>query len=118
MEIYTEADSFEDAIEAARDTIGLKGITLEDEGIELPKRSSGPKAIEKAKQEADEIFDYSDGVLTFVDVDLAAYRNKIRNRAVKKNCTIPFWLSEEAEKAGLNFSKVLQDALKQKLNMA
>ena len=35
----------------------------------------------------------------------------MRNRAVKKNCTIPYWLNEKAEAMGLNFSKVLQNAL-------
>jgi antitoxin HicB len=35
---------------------------------------------------------------------------------VKKNCTIPLWLNEKAEALGINFSKVLQDALVQKLD--
>jgi post-segregation antitoxin (ccd killing protein) len=38
-------------------------------------------------------------------------------RAVKKNCTIPSWLNFEAEKAGVNFSAVLQAALKETLNI-
>ena len=37
------------------------------------------------------------------------------NRTVKKNCTIPYYLNVEAEKAGINFSRLLQEALKQKL---
>ena len=118
MEIYTEGESFEDAIEMARDAIGLKGIDYEDDGKTLPERSAPGDAIKKAKQDADEAFDYSDGILTFVDVDLVAYRNRVRNRAVKKNCTIPAWLSEEAERADINFSKVLQEALMQKLHTA
>ena len=116
--IYTEGNGFEDAIEMARDAIGLKGIAIEDEGNELPGRSTTEEALAKAREEADGDFDYSDGILTFVDVDFEGYRNKMRNRAVKKNCTIPFWLSEEAERAHINFSKVLQDALIQKLNLA
>jgi len=36
---------------------------------------------------------------------------------VKKNCTIPSWLNVEAEKANLNFSAILQNALKQELHI-
>ena len=118
MGIYTEGESFEDAIEMARDAIGLKGISIEDSGEGLPKSSNPQEAMRLAKDDADEDFDYSDGILTFVDVNFAIYRSRMRNRAVKKNCTIPFWLSEEAEKANINFSKVLQEALMQKLNLA
>lgn len=32
MEILTEGKDYQDAIEMARDAIGLKGITLEDAG--------------------------------------------------------------------------------------
>lgn len=115
--VYTEGEDFEDAIEMARDAISLKCVSLEDHGEPLPERSSTEDAIKKAKEDADDIFDYSDGVLTFVDVDLETYRGKLKNKAVKKNCTIPFWLSEAAEKADINFSKVLQEALMQKLDM-
>lgn len=117
-DIYTEGKDFPDAIYMARDAIGLKWMDALDEKIDFPNASTKDQAIEKAKQDADEDFDFSDGTLTFVDVDCELYRNKIRNRAVKKNCTIPLWLSEEAEKRGVNFSKVLQEALMQKLNMA
>ena len=111
MEIYTEGKDEFDAIVMARDAIGLKGIEMEDMGITLPESSTYAEAIALAKKDADEDFDFSDGIVTFVDVDFASYRNKMRNRAVKKNCTIPYWLNEEAEAMGLNFSKVLQNAL-------
>ena len=55
-------------------------------------------------------------LLSYVDVDLAAYRLKYGQKMVKKNCTIPLWLNEKAEALGINFSKVLQDALVQKLD--
>ena len=111
MEIYTEGEDEFDAIVMARDAIGLKGIEMEDMNVALPEASTYAGAIALAKKDADEEFDFSDGLLTFVDVDFSAYRNKLRNRAVKKNCTIPYWLNEKAEAMGLNFSKVLQNAL-------
>lgn len=111
MDIYTEGNSLSNAMEMARDAIGLKGIDLEDDGKELPAASSYAEAIVKAKQEADEDFDYSSGMLTMIDVDFVEYRKRHDNRMVKKNCTIPYYLNAEAEKEGINFSRVLQEAL-------
>ena len=48
-------------------------------------------------------------IRTLVDVDLSEYRRKTDNRMVKKNCTIPNYLNVEAEKRGINFSRVLQE---------
>lgn len=116
-DIYTEGESFPDAISMARDAIGAKGAMYIDDGDEFPEMSSYEAAMKKAQADADDDFDYSDGILTFVDVDIYEYRNKLRNRAVKKNCTIPYWLNEKAEAEGLNFSKILQEALMQRLNV-
>lgn len=114
-DIYTEGKSMLDAIAMARDAIGLKGIDYEDDGKEMPEVSSYEAAIQKAKEDT-EIFDYTQGILTMVDVDFAEYRRKHDNRMVKKNCTIPYYLNVEAEKLGINFSKLLQDALLQKID--
>lgn len=118
LNIYTEGKDFPDAIYMARDAIGLKWMDALDEKMDFPDASTKEHAIEMAKMNADEDLDFSDGVLTYVDVDCELYRNRLRNRAVKKNCTLPFWLSEEAERRGINFSKVLQEALMKKINMA
>ena len=116
LDIYTEGKSMADAIYMARDAIGLKGIDYEDDGKELPEASGYDEAIKKAKADI-EIFDYSTGILTMVDVDFTEYRKKHDNRMVKKNCTIPYYLNVEAEKLGINFSKLLQDALIQKIGV-
>lgn len=117
LDLYTEGYDFTDAISMARDTIGLRMMDFVNDE-DYPKSSTPEEAVKKAKANADdEDGNYSDGILTYVDVDCEAYRNKLRNRAVKKNCTIPFWLNEEAERQGVNFSKVLQEALIQTLNI-
>lgn len=41
----------------------------------------------------------------------------MNNAAVKKTLSIPAWLNESAIAAGLNFSQVLQEALKQRLDI-
>lgn len=101
----TEGKDLADAIYMARDAIGLLGIQLEDEGKELPK----PFSRKVSKEDGD--------IETLVDVDFSEYRKKHDNRMVKKNCTIPYYLNVEAEKQGINFSRLLQDALLAKLGI-
>ena len=95
----TQGDDIAEAMEMARDLIGIVGIDLEDDGKSIPMPNSVKYEVEK------------NDIVTFVDIDFIEYRKKVDNRAVKKNCTIPYWLSVEAEKAGVNFSKLLQDAI-------
>ena len=106
--INTQGKDIADAIEMARDAIGIIGIDMEDKGELLPEASTMSEI--KGTSETD--------IVTLVDVDFAEYRRKNDMRAVKKNCTIPSWLNFEAEKAGVNFSAVLQAALKRVLNIA
>ena len=106
-----------DAIEMARDAIGLKGVDYEDDGKEVPVPSTVDAAVEKAKEDT-EIFDYSTGIVTFVDIDFASYRRRMENKTVRRNVTLPNWLNVEAEKAHINVSRVLQEALMVKLNVS
>lgn len=110
MDIYTEGKTMADAIEMARDAIGLKGIDYEDDTKTLPSPSSREKALAIAKANND-IFDYSTGILTLVDVNFTEYRRRMDNKAVRRNVTLPNWLNMEAEKAQINVSRVLQEAL-------
>lgn len=87
---------------------GLMGIDMQDDGEALPEASS----IASAQAEAP-----SGAIVSLVDVDFAEYRRKNDMRVVKKNCTIPSWLNFEAERAGVNFSAVLQAALKSELHI-
>ena len=106
LEINTEGKDITDSIEMARDAIGLKCITMEDMNIKIPLPSD-IKDISFGKNE----------FVTLVDVDLYDYRRKNEMRSVKKNCTLPSWLCYEAEKANINFSAVLQAALKRELHI-
>ena len=107
FDISTWGKTFFDAIENARDAIGLAGITMEDDGEELPM----PSAVSQIEKESD-----SD-IVTFVDVDFEQYRKENDSRAVRKNCTIPYWLEVQADKAGLNYSAILQSGLKMALGI-
>lgn len=66
----------------------------------------------------DELYDEYDSVLVnMVTVDVESYANKHFDRAVKKTLTIPAWLNEKAMEQNINFSQVLQKALKVELNI-
>lgn len=116
MEIFTEGDTFADAIEMARDAIGLAGISMEDNKEEIPVPSDQKDAIKKIKQDT-EVIDFSKGILTYVDVDFSEYRKKVDTKTVRRNVALPSWLNYEAEHAGINVSRVLQEALMNVLNV-
>lgn len=46
------------------------------------------------------------------------FRMSVENSAVKKTLTIPKWLNDFAEKNKVNFSQVLQQALKEYLRLS
>ncbi len=107
FDIHTQGRDIPEAIEMARDAIGIMGIDMEDEGEPLPEETT----MQSLQAE------YSDAIITLVDVDFLEYRRKNDMRTVRKNCSIPSWLNFEAEKAGINFSAVLQNGLKAALHI-
>lgn len=106
FDINTQGDDLTEAIEMARDAIGIMGIDMEDDRKVLPI----PRKLDAVKTAVGEI-------ATLVDVDFAGYRRKNEMRTVRKNCTLPSWLCYAAEKANINFSQALQDALKRELRI-
>ncbi len=107
FEINTEGDSLTEAIEMARDAIGLMGIDMEDDKKDLPL----PSEIGAIDHSAGDI-------VTLVDVDFSEYRRRNDMRSVRRNVTLPSWLDYEAEKSGLNVSAILQKALKTELHIS
>ena len=55
--------------------------------------------------------------VNIVSVDVASYAKEHFEKSVKKTLTIPVWLNNAAIENGINFSQVLQDALKAQLHM-
>lgn len=96
MEIFTEGADFADAIEMARDAIGLAGITLKDQGETLPLPSTQENAIGKVQSFKDDI-DFSKGILTYVDVDFSEYRRKTDSKTVRRNVALPGWLKQNVQ---------------------
>jgi predicted RNase H-like HicB family nuclease len=102
----TQGGDMADAIEMARDAIGIMGIDMEDDKKMLPKPSD-PNIINISDSE----------FISMVDIDFTAYRKANERRTVRRNVSLPSWLNMEVEKAGINVSAVLQAALKQELQI-
>ena len=106
FETGTQGESLAEAIEMARDAIGMCGCYMQDEKKDIPIPTDIGNVTKKASD-----------ILTLVDVDFDEYRKKHEMRTVRKNVTIPSWLNEEAESANINFSALLQKAIKAELHL-
>lgn len=95
----TYGSTLEEIILLAPEALGLYLISLEENN----KIANEPSNIKNIT--CDE-----NSFTSMVNTNLDVYRRK--NKAVKKTLTIPQWLNEEAEKRHLNFSSILQNALK------
>lgn len=112
--ILTEGYGMVDAVYMARDAIGLKGITREDDGKDIPK----PSALNDVDVSKGAFAEDGEGYVSLVDIDFVEYRRRVDHKTVRRNVTLPNWLNQEAEKAHINVSRVLQEALMTRLNVS
>lgn len=103
---YTSAPTLEEGMEMAADVLCLTLYGLEEEGKPIPV-ASDLRSMKTAGEE----------FVSLVRCDTIEYRRFYDSKAVKKTLTIPAWLNTMAERNGVNFSMVLQTALKQELNI-
>ena len=103
----TEGTDIADAMEMARDAIGLLGIDMEDDHEKIP----APSALK------DVVGANPEGIVTLVDVDFDEYRKANDMRTVRRNVSLPNWLNVKADQSGINVSAVLQKALKAELGI-
>lgn len=96
-----------EGLSRAKELLAFRALELEEAGQQLP-RPSEPDEIE--------LEDPSDRIV-FVEVYMPPFRDVAENKAVTKNCTLPKWLRDAADEAGLNFSQILQSGLKDALGM-
>ncbi len=66
---------------------------------------------------SEEYDDYVQAFVNIITVDVEEYAKKHFERSIKKTLTIPLWLNNMAVSRDINFSQVLQSALKEKLNI-
>jgi predicted RNase H-like HicB family nuclease len=98
-EALSQADTLSVAFKRANEVLKLTIQSRLDDGEQIPE----PTPIEQVI--------LSKGQFTA----LASYTASSKIKYVKKTLTIPEDLNEEAEKRGINFSRLLQKALKDKL---
>jgi len=96
---YTEGTTLEEAVIMAKDVLESRIEVALERGETLPP----PSDIDTLS---------GDRVMLIVgDIE----NIKSQTRYVKKTLSIPYWLNVAAEKEHINFSGVLQEALKQRL---
>ena len=102
---HTFGDNLADAMEMAKDALEMMLVSYEDDGQEIPT----PSKIKDIKTK---------GFISYVLADTNEWRREFDSRAVKKTLSIPSWLNSMAERAAINFSQTLQEALCQKLGVS
>lgn len=104
---FTSGETLVEAYEMAQDALSLMLWDMEDDKKEI----ASPSPISSMALQNGQF-------ASLVCADTDEYRRKMDNRAVKKTLTIPSWLNSQAERANINFSQLLQSALKQELHIA
>ena len=99
-------DNFDHALQNAKEALALHIYGMEKDGEALPERT-------------DTIPEMSAGdmvvpVMVYPDV----VKDEINNRREKTTVTIPHWLKSAAEAEGLNYSRLLETAIKETLGVA
>ena len=103
---FTEGDTLEEAYNMAVDAVGLylEGDTAGTFNFPKTQELSNIKAAENE-------------TVVLIEFDELEYMKRHGNKAVKKTLSIPQWLNTLAEENDINFSQVLQIALKERLNI-
>lgn len=95
-----------DALASAKELLGCVLLGLEEDGEVIPE----PTKL------AD--IETADGERTvLIDVFMPAIRMAQKNRAVNRTVTLPAWLNAAAQENGINFSQLLQEAIKTQLHI-
>ena len=102
----TCGDDINEAMEMAEDCLALMLYDYEVDEKKIPE----PSDINSIKCSKGEF-------ASMIQCDTLVYRQLNNNRSVNKTLTIPEWLNVEAQRKGINFSQVLQEALKDKLHI-
>lgn len=102
----TEGDNLEECNRNAKEALELHLYGMEEDHDDIPDPSN-PEDIEVEKGQ----------LLMPVTVYMENVRDDMRNKAVSKTVTLPRWLKDEGEKQKVNFSGILQRALKNELGI-
>ena len=107
LDVATSGIDDDDALISARECLGITMFGIEEDGDDIPV----PSKLKDVKAEANER-------VVLVDVYMPSIRMANINRSVNRTVTLPAWLNAAAAERNVNFSQVLQDALKERLQIA
>ena len=106
---FSEADNLSEAIFNAREVLEIYTIMFEDEGKEFPKPSSFKALASNLASD--------DDVIQAISVDTELVRERERSKVVNKTVTLPSWLVEVGKERKVNFSQLLQKAIREELQV-
>ncbi|WP_314666149.1 type II toxin-antitoxin system HicB family antitoxin [uncultured Selenomonas sp.] len=98
---YTDGANLEEAFENAEDALALALWHLEEERADIPVPSA-PAALTVPKSAS----------VALVRADTLPVRQMNDMRTVRKNVTLPSWMDTLARERNINFSKLLQNAIR------
>lgn len=104
LDVATSGENDTDALMSARELLGCVMFGLEEDGEEIPV----PTPLSQLEVQENER-------TLLIDVYMPSVRMAQVNRSVNRTVTLPAWLNAAALERNINFSQVLQDALRQKL---
>ena len=113
----TQGDTLNEAIEMAQDYIGTWLYDDFIHGKELPKPTNINEISLEVNEEDKEFFVPNESFKTLVSLDMEKYVRECKNQIVRKNVSIPSWLNEMGKRYNLNFSNLLQEAIKRELGI-
>ena len=115
-DLSTCGETLDEALRMAVDCLAGYLYWLKKDGETAPTPSS-VDAIRLADVAAELEVPAEGAFVNIITVDVEEYAKTHFEEAVKKTLTIPAWLNTAALEQNINFSQVLQDALKAQLHM-
>ena len=110
-------DSIDDAFKMAQDALGTYLFEYYTKSKDIPKASNINDIGVKLDQDDEKYFSYEGSFKNYVSLDLTDYVKKSSRKTVKKTLSIPSYLNEAGIENNINFSMLLQDALRKELNI-
>lgn len=102
----TQGDNLTEAIDNARDALGLWLTCAVKERDPIPAPTlSADIALEPGE------------TLTPIDIDLIEYQNSLNGKTVKKTISMPEWLFDMSRAAGISLSQAMQETLYTRLGL-
>lgn len=102
----TEGDTLEEVFHMAKEALELHLYGMEEDNDPLPDPTP-PEEIDVPQG----------AFVSLVEAWMPLIRDEMANKAIKKTLTIPKWLNDMAEEKRVNFSHILQTALKSYLGV-